>query len=140
MFLPNKNGKNHPPNSSEITNIASLASRQDTSKKDTSQNRKSNTKSQKNVVFSLLSCRFRAGACTNMSIPSCKKQFFLKSGPTKNAGFWPKNRPSLPPGKPVPYSCLCHPHDHAPSTFGVSTLRASYGECQMPGQIRVLWN
>ena len=25
-----------------------------------------------------------------------------------------------PPGKPVPYSCLCHPDDHATSTFGVA--------------------
>ena len=30
-------------------------------------------------VFSLLSCRFRAGACTSMSIPYCNKQCFLRS-------------------------------------------------------------
>ena len=51
MFLPNKNGKNHPPNISEITKTASPTSRQDTSKKDASQNRKSKTKSKKTQFF-----------------------------------------------------------------------------------------
>ena len=51
MFLPNKNGKHHPPNNSEITKIVSPASRQGTSKKNAFQNRNSKTNSEKTQVF-----------------------------------------------------------------------------------------
>ena len=51
MFLPNKNGENRHPNSSEITKSGLPASRQDTWKKYASQNRKSKTKSQKTQSF-----------------------------------------------------------------------------------------
>ena len=84
------------------------------------------------MFFHVFSCRFRAGACTNLSIPCGKKRCFLSppSRPIKNPSCSPKN---APPGKPVPYNCLCHPDDHALSTFGAGRFLTIFLACGLVG-------
>ena len=92
---------------------ASPASRQGTSKKDTSHNR---TKVKKTQGFFTLVLPVPGGRMHEHVGSDCKKLCFLKSDLATYQKRTVLAKKCLPLGEPVLYSCLCRPGDHAPST------------------------